>query len=36
MAAAVRLYNTMILPIFEYCDVACYGCGKVNSDALES
>ena len=36
MAAAVRLYNTMILPIFEYCDVAWYGCGKVNSDALES
>ena len=36
MAAAVRLYNTMILPIFEYCDVAWHGCGKVNSDALES
>ena len=36
MAAAVRLYNTMILPIFEYCDVARHGCGKVNSDALES
>ena len=36
MAAAVGLYNTMILPIFEYCDVAWHGCGKVNSDALES
>ena len=36
MAAAVRLYNAMILPIFEYCDVAWHGCGKVNSHALES
>ena len=36
MAAAVHLYNTMILPIFEYCDVAWHGCGKVNPDALES
>ena len=36
MAVAERLYKTMILPIFDYCDVAWYGCGKVNSDALES
>ena len=26
----------MILPIFDYCDVAWDECGKVNSDALES
>lgn len=36
MAAAERLYKTMILPIFDYCDVAWHGCGKVNSDVLES
>ena len=26
----------MILPIFDCCDVAWHGCGKVNSDVLES
>ena len=26
----------MILPIFDLCDVAWHGCGKVNSDALKS
>ena len=36
MAAAERLYKTMILPIFDYCAVAWQGCGKVYSDALES
>ena len=36
MAAAERLYKTMILPIFDYCGVAWHGCGKVNSDVLES
>lgn len=36
MAAAERLYKTMILLIFDYCDVASHGCGKVNSDVLES
>ena len=36
LASAVRgLYKTMILPIFDYCDVAWQGCGKVNSDVLE-
>ena len=34
--AAKRLYKTMILPIFDCCDVAWDECGKVNSDALES
>lgn len=29
-------YKTMILPIFAYCDVAWHGCGKGNSDVLES
>ena len=36
MAAAARLYKTMLLLIFDYCDMAWYSCGKVNSDALES
>ena len=36
MAAAKHLYKTMIVPIFDYCDVAWHGCGKVNSDVLES
>ena len=36
MAGAERLYKTMILPIFDYCDLAWHGCGKVNSDVLES
>ena len=36
MDAAERLYKTIILPIFDYCDVAWHGCGKVNSDVLES
>ena len=36
MAAAERLYNTIILPIFDYCDVTWHGCAKVNSDVLES
>ena len=36
MAVAERLYRTMILPIFDYFDVAWQGCGKVNSDVLES
>ena len=35
-AATERLYKTMILPIFDYCDVAWHGCGKGNSDVLES
>ena len=35
MAAAERLYKTMILPTFDYCDEAWHGCGKVNSDALK-
>ena len=35
MAAAERLYKTMILPVFDYCDVAWHGCGKANSDVLE-
>ena len=26
----------MILPVFHCCDVAWYGCGRVNSDVLES
>ena len=36
MAAAERLYKTMILPIFDYCNVAWQGCGKVHSHALEA
>ena len=36
MVAAERLDKKMILPIFDYCDVAWYGCGKDNPDALES
>jgi len=36
MAAAERLYKTMILTIFDYCDVAWQGCGKANCDVLES
>ena len=36
MVAAERVYKKMILPIFDYCDVAWYGCGKDNPDALES
>ena len=36
MVAAERLYKRTILPIFDYCDVAWYGCGKDNPDALES
>lgn len=32
---AKQLYNTMILPLFDYCDVVWQGCGKVNADALE-
>ena len=36
MVAAERLYKKMILPIFDYFDVAWHGCGKVNPDALES
>ena len=35
MAAAERLFKTMILPIFDFCDVAWHGCGKAYSDALE-
>ena len=35
MVAAERLYK-MILPIFDYCDVALHGCGKDNPDALKS
>ena len=30
MAAAERIYNTTIVPVFGYCDVAWHGCGKVN------
>ena len=36
IAAAKRMYKTMILPIFDNCDVAWHGCAKVNSDTLES
>ena len=36
MVAAERLYKKMILPIFDYCNVAWHWCGKVNPDALES
>ena len=36
MVAAQRIYKTMIVPIFYYCDVAWHGCGKVNSGTLES
>ena len=36
MVAAERLDKKMILPIFDYCDVAWHGCGKDNPDALES
>lgn len=36
MVAAERLDKKMILPIFDYCEVAWHGCGKVNPDALES
>ena len=36
MVAAERVFKKMILPIFDYCDVAWYGCGKGNPDALES
>ena len=35
MAAAERLYKTMILPIFDNWGVAWHGRGKVNPDALE-
>ena len=35
MVAAERVHKKMILPIFDYCDVAWYGCGKDNPDALE-
>ena len=33
---AERLWKTIIIPIFDFCDVAWHGCGKVNYDALES
>ena len=36
MVGAERLYKKMILPIFDYCDVAWHGCGKDNPDALKS
>ena len=36
MAAAERLYKTMILPIVDHCDVAWHGCGEVNFDVFES
>jgi len=36
MAAAERFYKTMILPIFDYCDVAWHGCGKVICHVRES
>ena len=36
MAAAERIYKTVMVPIFDYCDVAWHGCGKVNCDTLES
>ena len=36
MVAAERLDKKMISPIFDYCEVAWHGCGKVNPDALES
>ena len=36
MAAAERFYKTMILPIFDSCDVVWHRCGKVNSDVLDS
>ena len=36
MAAAERFYWTMILPIFDYCDVAWHGCAKVTCHVLES
>ena len=31
----LNVNKTMILPTFDYCDIAWHGCGKVNSDALE-
>jgi len=34
--AVDELHKTIILLIVDYCDVAWHGCGKVNSDALES
>ena len=35
--AVAERHKTIILLIFDYCDVAWHGCGKVNSDAsLES
>ena len=36
MVAGERLDKKMILPIFDYCDVAWHGCGKVYPDAVES
>ena len=36
MPAAERLYKTVILPVFDYCDVAWPGCGKVNSQAAQT
>ena len=36
MSDAEHLYKTMILSVFVCYDVAWYGCGRVNSDVLES
>lgn len=33
--ACMTLYDTMILPLFDYCSVVWHGCGKTNRDYLK-
>ena len=33
--SANRLFNSMILPILDYCDAVLHGCGKGNEEELE-